>query len=110
VRHGREQVMPTGQVRVLMGEQRGPAAVVERVEQAAGHHDPAGRSGQRVGLDGVAGYHHDASARGHAGGAPVGLGQRASAGADHHRDRHPRRGEQQGRGHPGQGRDGVAAP
>ena len=48
------------QVRVLMGEQRGPAAVVEHVEQAAGHHDPAGRAGQRVGLDGVPGHHDDA--------------------------------------------------
>src|SRR5204863_1144600 len=61
VRGGGEQVMPAGQVRVLMGEQSGPAAVVEHVEQAAGHHDPAGRAGQRVGLDGVAGHYDDAS-------------------------------------------------
>ena len=97
------------QVRVLVGEQRGPAAVVEHVEQAAGHHDPAGRAGQRVGLDGVPGHDDDAAARGHAGGPPVGFGQRAGAGADHHRDRHRGRGQQQGRGHPGQGGDRVTA-
>ena len=76
------------QVRVLVGEQRGPAAVVEHLEQPAGHHDPAGRARQRVGLDGAAGHDDDASAGGHAGGPPVGFGQRAGAGADHHRDRH----------------------
>ena len=81
----------------------------QQADSLALYHDPAGRAGQRVGLDGVAGHHDDASARGHAGGAPVRLGQGAGAGADHHRDRHRGRGEQQGRGHPGQRGDGVTA-
>ncbi len=114
-----------GQVRPLVGEQRGLAGGVERGQQAAGHHDPAGRAGQRVRLDGVPGHDDDGlgglprpgddgqggdgPAGRHQGGPPVRLGQAPGAGADHHRDRHRDRRQQQGRGHPGQDGNRVAA-
>ena len=66
-----EQVMPAGQVGLLVGDQRGPAAVVQVVKQAAGDDDAARRAGQRVGLDGRARHDHDAVVGTEPGGAPV---------------------------------------
>ena len=101
--------MPAGQVRLLVGDQGGAAAVVQAVEQPAGDDDAAWPAGQRVRLDGRAGHHDDAVLGVQPGGTPVGLGQGPRPVADHDRDRDGGPGQRQRGGHPGgRGNRGTA--
>jgi len=109
VRHRGEEVVPAREVGALVREQRRAAWLVQRLEQAAGDHDPAGPAGQCVRLDRAAADDHDGAVVVQARGAPVGLGQGAGAVPQRERDGHRGHGQHHGGHRTGHGRGVVGA-
>ncbi len=83
VEHGErldDQVVASGEVRLLVGQQRLPAGVVESVPGAGGDHDAAARQpGHAVRRGGVVGEHPHRTAT-HAGPAPAAMARRPVSG------------------------------
>ena len=69
--HGGEEMVPAGQVRLLVGDQRRPATAVQAIEQVTRDHDATGPAGQRVSLDERAGHDNEAVVGFEPGGTPV---------------------------------------